>query len=92
MVNIIANEYEEISITFDYEQLIAHVPGFCRKSEWLQYGCYEDAFNSIQNLLDDSITGCSYNRQKDNLKYLSLCCKYRNLSLSFIATSLKYSS
>lgn len=63
MVNIIANEYEEIPISFDHEQLIAHVPGFWRKSEWLQYGCYEDAFNSIQNLLDDKVNGHLYNRQ-----------------------------
>lgn len=64
MVNTLTNEYEELQITFDEEQLLAHVPGFYRESEWFQYGCYEDAFNTIQSLLDGCVIGHSYDKQK----------------------------
>lgn len=64
MVNILTDEYEELQISFDEEQFINHIPGFGRESEWLQYGCYEDAFNSIQRLLDGSVIGHSYDKQK----------------------------
>lgn len=62
--NLLTNDYHEIGVTFDHEQLVAHVPGFWMESEWMQYCCHEDAFNSLQNLLDDRIITHTYEYQR----------------------------
>ena len=51
-------------IEFDYQELKEHELGFMEDSEWLQYCLHEDAFNSLQDLLDGTITGCSFDRER----------------------------
>ena len=55
---------KEVEIEFDYEDLIAHEPGFMEESEWMQYSLSENAFNSLKDFLDGKITGNQYNREK----------------------------
>ncbi len=43
---------KEVEIEFDYEDLIAHEPGFMEESEWMQYSLSENAFNSLKDFLD----------------------------------------
>lgn len=68
-VNIDTGEYREIEVEFDYDDLIEHEPGFSEESEWMQYGLKESAFNSLKDLLDDHITGNSFDQER---QYLSL--------------------
>lgn len=63
-VNLVSGEYEKIVPTFDVETLKAHEPGFDRCSEWLQYACNENAFNSLPDFLDGKITGAAFDREK----------------------------
>ena len=63
-VNIETNEYEEIPVKFDVEELRANEKGFCEDSEWLQYCCPENCFNSLKDLLDGNITGNSFDRDR----------------------------
>ena len=63
-VNIETDEYEEIPIRFDVEELRAHEKGFCEESEWQQYCCPENCFNSLENLLDGNITGNQFDRDR----------------------------
>ena len=63
-INIDTKEYKEVPIEFDYQELKEHELGFMEDSEWLQYCLHEDAFNSLQDLLDGTITGCSFDRER----------------------------
>ena len=53
-----------MEIEFDYDDLIAHEPGFMEDSEWMQYCLNENAFNSLKDLLDDNITGNPFDRER----------------------------
>ena len=63
-INVFTKEYKEVEIEFDYEDLIAHEPGFMEESEWMQYNLGENAFNSLKDFLDGKITGNQYDREK----------------------------
>jgi len=63
-VNLETGEYKEILITFSLAELMEHESGFCEISEWLQYACVENAFNSLENFLDGNIVGKSFDREK----------------------------
>ncbi len=54
----------ELPMEFDAEELRAHEAGFCEDSEWLQYACDENAFNSLRDFLDKRITGAAFDREK----------------------------
>lgn len=63
-MNVFTKEYKEVEIEFDYEDLLAHEPGFMEESEWMQYCLMENVFNSLKDLLDDKITGNPFDREK----------------------------
>lgn len=67
--NAFTKEYKEVEIEFDYNDLLAHEPGFYEDSEWLQYCLNENAFNSLKNLLDDKITGNPFDRERQLRAY-----------------------
>ena len=63
-INVFTREYGEVEIEFDYNDLLEHEPGFMEESEWLQYCLNENAFNSLQDLLDEHITGNPFDRER----------------------------
>lgn len=63
-INIDTKAYKEVEIEFDCQELREHEPGFMEESEWLQYCLGENAFNSLKDLLDDNITGNSFDRER----------------------------
>jgi len=63
-INVFTKECHEVEIEFDYKDLLEQEPGFSEESEWLQYCLMENAFNSLQNLLDDKITGNQFDRER----------------------------
>lgn len=63
-VNIVTKEYKEVKIEFDYEELKDHEPGYMEDSEWLQYCVHESAFNSLEDLLEDHITGEPFDKER----------------------------
>ncbi len=63
-VNMHTGAYREIAIEFDYEELKEHEAGFAEMSENLQYGLMESAFNSLENFLDNKISGNSFDRER----------------------------
>lgn len=52
-----SNQYEEIAIKFNVDELKEHEPGFSRDSVSVRYCCRENAFNSLKNFLDGNIVG-----------------------------------
>jgi hypothetical protein len=62
-VDLENSKYEEIKIEFDINELKANEPGFRRNSEWLQYCCEENAFNTLSDFLEDNITGDTFDKE-----------------------------
>lgn len=63
-VDIITEEVKEVTISFNKEELKCHEPGFMETSQWMQYSCYENSFNSLKDFLDNNITGNQFEAQK----------------------------
>lgn len=68
-VNLETGEYKEIPIIFELDDLREHESGFCEVSEWLQYACIENAFNSLENFLDGNIVGKPFDKKKQIRAY-----------------------
>ncbi len=68
-INIETKEYKEVEIVFDYEDLKAHEPGFMEDSEWMQYCLCENAFHSLKDLLDGTILGEPFDRERQLLAF-----------------------
>ncbi len=63
-VNLDTNRFQEIAVEFDLEELKNQEPGFCEESEWLQYCCTENYFNSLSSFLDGHITGAPFDKDR----------------------------
>ncbi|MBQ7497488.1 MAG: hypothetical protein IJU00_06610, partial [Selenomonas sp.] len=59
----------ENDAVLDEAELRRHVPGFCQMSEYDAYGCWEDAFNSLQDFVDNNISGNQFDRDKQLAAY-----------------------
>lgn len=56
--------YKEIPVIYDREELEAHEPGFCESSDWILYGAYEGAFNSLGDFLDGTMSGAPFDKER----------------------------
>lgn len=63
-INLETRAYTQVPIEFDKAQLAEHEPGFDAISDRLQYGCMENAFNSLSDFLNGAIHGAAHDRQK----------------------------
>lgn len=70
------HSYEEISISFDMEELKRHEAGFGKCDEWLQYGCVENWFNSLDDFLDENIIGGKFDREAQIKAYKMITANY----------------
>lgn len=68
-VRLETGEYREVAISFDVKGLQDHTPGFCEQSDWLQYACEENAFNSLEDFLDGNISGAAFDRERQLRDY-----------------------
>ncbi|MBD5550049.1 MAG: hypothetical protein HDQ96_02560 [Lachnospiraceae bacterium] len=62
-INLDTKKYREVDIVFDKKDLEKHEPGFSEISEWLAYGCNENALNSLSDFLDGKISGGVFSRE-----------------------------
>ena len=63
-IDVMTRECTEVEIAFKKDELCRHEAGFAETSQWMQYCCYENAFNSLKDFLDNNITGASYDEKK----------------------------
>ena len=63
-VDLDTQEYKEIKVEFDRDELSEHEPGFQEYSEWLQYACQENALNSLSGFLNGKVAGNQFDREK----------------------------
>ncbi len=64
LINMETKEYKEIPVEFNIHELEEHEPGFQENSEWLQYACEENAFNTLPDFLDGNISGNVFDKNK----------------------------
>lgn len=63
-VNLETEEYREVPVSFQIEELRNHEPGFWEESNWLPYVCIENSFNSLERFLSGEILGASFDRER----------------------------
>lgn len=63
-VNIRTGEYREIPIIFQEEELRKHAAGFSEVSDWLPYGCMENAFCTLNDFLNDELCGDPFDKNR----------------------------
>lgn len=68
-VNLRTNEYREVEVTFNLDDLREHEPGFWEISDWLQYGCTGSYFNSLGRFLDGNVVGSPFDRERQLKAY-----------------------
>lgn len=79
-VNITSGEFKEITINFEQVELERNEPGFDKFSQWLQYVCMENAFNSLPDFLDGNITGGAFDRDRQVKAYGEITANYDGTS------------
>ena len=55
---------EPIPCSFDKEDVYALAPGFHRDSQWMPYCCFEDVFNSLEDIASGHIHGPAFDRMR----------------------------
>lgn len=68
-VDVATMEYSEIPLEADLAEVRAHAAGFDRLSEWLQYGCEENALQTLPGLLDGTLPGKPYDAEAERAAY-----------------------
>lgn len=68
-INLDTRVCQEIPIVFNKNELMEHTEGFCKGSEGLVYCCSENAFNSLSDLLNETITGNAFDKEKQLQAY-----------------------
>ena len=63
-INLETGSCSETKIGFRTEELRDHSSGFGEISDWMQYACMENAFNSLSDFLEDGITGSPFDRDR----------------------------
>lgn len=63
-INISTKEYHELPIVYDYDEVAEQENGFMEESDWMQYCCNESAMNSLNDLLDGTIKGNPFSRER----------------------------
>ena len=63
-INFDKSKARELSMIFDPEELRSQEAGFLEESQWLQYCCQENAFNSLTDFLDGKITGKAFDKER----------------------------
>lgn len=61
-IELATGKCHRIEIEFSDAALANYPAGFAKLADWIRYGCEEDAFNSLKDLLDGTIKGQSFDR------------------------------
>lgn len=57
-------EYVCHDVAFDGDDVLRQEGGFRRQSQWFQYGCSENAVNSLPDYLDGKLKGPAFDKEK----------------------------
>lgn len=68
-VDLETGDCEEVPMRFDREEVRREAPGFCHLSEWVQYGCEENALQSLPALLSGTLPGAPFDAEAERAAY-----------------------
>ncbi len=71
-INLRSEEWEEISIGFLSEELGQQEKGFDRISEWSMYAARENAFNTLSDFLNGTLSGCPYEKARAGQEFAKI--------------------
>ena len=71
-INPETGEWTEIEIGFDTNELRTQEPGFWEVSQWFQYGCMENEWNSLEDFLNGTIWGNEFDRSRQIKDYAEI--------------------
>lgn len=63
-INLETEEYQEVPVEFDVDEIRSHEFGFYEQSGWMPYACYENVINSLPNFLNGEILGNPFERER----------------------------
>lgn len=63
------NACEEVPLSIDEDDLRRHAPGFAQLSQWVRYGCEENARQSLPMLLDGTLPGAPFDAAAEREAY-----------------------
>lgn len=82
-IDLETRKIREITMSFDRDEVREHAPGFSVDSQWMQYGCTENAFHTLRDFLDGSLPGMPFDRKKQLAEFSKInasvdgCCGER---------------
>jgi hypothetical protein len=61
-----------VDMEYDYNDVADNICGFSLDSDWNMYNCCENAFNSLDDLINNNITGNQHSRERQIEAYMSI--------------------
>ena len=75
-VEVKTGECREVPVLLDEDALRHEAVGFTEQSEWLRYGCQENAFHTLPALLDGALPGDPHDRVRQLRGYRRVAANY----------------
>lgn len=63
-IDLHTKEIKEVEMSFEKEEVYRHADGYGKESQWIQYCCVENVFNSVADELGGNIHGETFDREK----------------------------
>jgi hypothetical protein len=71
-IDLETKEISGVDISYDYNDVADNIRGFSLGSDWNMYCCNENVFNSLENLITDSIHGGRFDRETQTKAYSTI--------------------
>lgn len=71
-IDLHTKEIREVDMHFDRDDVYRHANGYGKESQWLQYCCVENVFNSIADELDGTIHGEAFDKDRQVRGYAQI--------------------
>ena len=71
-INLETKEISEVDVVFDKKEVYEHASGFTKWSQWIQYICMEDVFNSLEDFVNNKIQGAQFDKEKQIQAYANI--------------------
>ncbi len=75
-VELETGQCKEIPVEFEEGSLAHEAVGFTEQSEWLRYGCMEDAFHTLPDLIENKLPGNHHDRERQLRAYREVAANY----------------
>ena len=79
-VNPHLGDCKEVEVVFNQNELREQEPGFKECSQWFQYGCEENAMNSLKDFLNGTIVGEKFDQARQIQAYGEIARKHDGTS------------